>query len=286
MVDDVRKTVTAAVVGAGLMGAGIAQVLARAGHEVRLYDQRPGVAVQQVAAAGYSNLMRSSSIGEAVEGCDLVIEAIPELLDAKTSLLRALASMCPHAVVASNSSSFGPTALSPYAADPSRLLVAHFFNPATVVPLVELVPSEETDPSVLDWVADLLASAGKTVVKLRRDVPGFVANRLQAAILREALNLVDMCVVEPAELDLIVTSSIGTRWSLAGPLRIADLGGLDVFAALSARIFPDLDGAERATALEDLVSKGRLGAKVGRGLYNPAEPPSEDYVAGLITRFS
>ena len=150
-------------------------------------------------------------------------------------------------------------------ADPARVVVAHFFFPATVVPLVEVVPSEHTDSAVLDQVQELLTGAGKTVVRLRKDVPGFVANRLQAALLREAIHLVEEGVLDVAGIDEIVTASIGVRWSLAGPFRISDLGGLDVWSAVCGRLWPDLGTDTVPTWLQQRVAAGEGEMEPGAG---------------------
>ncbi|OYO06899.1 3-hydroxyacyl-CoA dehydrogenase [Enemella evansiae] len=275
-----------AVVGAGQMGAGIAEVLARAGNQVRLVDARPGVADQVTERLALSTLRPAETLEDAVLGAGLIVEAVSEDLQVKADLLGELGRLTPAAIIASNSSTFGPSELAPHAADPGRLVVAHFFYPATVVPLVELVPSEHSDPGVLDAVQDLLAGAGRTVVRLRRDVPGFVANRLQAALLREAIHLVEEGVLDVAGIDEIVTASIGVRWSLAGPFRISDLGGLDVWAAVCGRLWPDLGADTVPTWLQQRVAAGELGAKSGRGAYDPAEPAGEAYLRGLAERYA
>lgn len=275
-----------AVVGAGQMGAGIAEVLARAGNPVRLVDARAGIAGQVVERLGLPTLRAAETLPEAVEGAGLVVEAVSEDLSVKAELLGELGRIAPGVVVASNSSTFGPSELAPHAADPSRLLVAHFFYPATAVPLVELVPSQDSDPGVLDAVQELLTGAGKTVVRLRREVPGFVANRLQAALLREAIHLVEEGVLDVAGIDEVVTASIGVRWSLAGPFRITDLGGLDVWAAVCGRLWPGLGTDTEPTWLQDKVAAGDLGAKTGRGAHDPAEPAGEAYLRALAQRFA
>ena len=275
-----------AVVGAGQMGAGIAEVLARAGNQVRLVDARPGVADRVADQLAISSLRPAETLEDAVLGAGLIIEAVSEDLQVKAELLGELGRLAPAAVIASNSSTFGPSELAPHAADPARVVVAHFFFPATVVPLVEVVPSEHTDSAVLDQVQELLTGAGKTVVRLRKDVPGFVANRLQAALLREAIDLVEEGVLDVAGIDEIVTASIGVRWSLAGPFRISDLGGLDVWSAVCGRLWPDLGTDTVPTWLQQRVAAGDLGVKSGRGAYDPAEPAGEAYLRGLAERYA
>ncbi|WP_141015433.1 3-hydroxyacyl-CoA dehydrogenase family protein [Nocardioides sambongensis] len=248
------------VIGAGLMGAGIAEVLGRGGISVQLFDERDGAADRAAAAMALANVTSHPSLEDALRGSDLVIEAIYEDLEAKAPLLRALAELAPRVIVASNTSTFSPSELARHAADPTRLLVAHFFNPATVVPLVELVPGPQTSPDVVDLVQGVLTAVGKTVVRLNREIEGFVANRLQAAVLREAFHLVETGVVDADGLDQVVRASLGPRWALAGPLRVADLGGLGVFAALCSRLFPLLDDREHASWLERLIEDDWTGA--------------------------
>lgn len=279
----------AAVVGAGILGTGIAQVLAQAGTEVELWDAcseqlaRSARRVDEnlrllvthqalsLAAADQARarIRLAPTLAAATAGVDMVIEAIPERLAPKLELYAELEQrVTPKAIIASNTSTFPIHALSGKLVHPGRFLISHFFNPAELVPLVEIIAGELTDEEVVGTVLELLRQAGKTPIRLRKDIPGFVANRLQAAMLREALHLVDAGVVSPEELDTVVASGIGFRWAFLGPLEIADFGGLDTWQYVTENLFPLLDNSREPPAvLREHVARGELGVKSGRGFY-------------------
>ncbi|RWR25833.1 3-hydroxyacyl-CoA dehydrogenase family protein [Agrococcus lahaulensis] len=262
-----------AVLGAGVMGAGIARVLARAGHEVRVVDVDPAAAARAADSAGAS---AHASVASAVEGATLVLEAAPERLELKRALLAEVEAANADAVIASNTSSIGADALAAGMRDPSRLVIAHFFNPADTVPLVEVVPGPATPPETVERMVALLTAAGKTAVPLAHQVEGFIANRLQAALYREAMHLVERGVASPEQVDRVVTAGLGPRWALAGPFEIMDLGGLDVWTSVADGILPTLGDASAAPAmLRDRAERGDLGAKTGRGfLEREADAPA------------
>ncbi len=262
-----------AVLGAGVMGAGIARVLARAGHEVRVFDVDPAAAARAADSAGAS---AHGSVASAVEGATLVLEAAPERLELKRALLAEVEAGNADAVIASNTSSIGADALAAGMRDPSRLVIAHFFNPADTVPLVEVVPGPATPPETVERMVALLTAAGKTAVPLAHQVEGFIANRLQAALYREAMHLVERGVASPEQVDRVVTAGLGPRWALAGPFEIMDLGGLDVWTSVADGILPTLGDASAAPAmLRDRAERGDLGAKTGRGfLEREADAPA------------
>ena len=206
----------AAVIGAGIMGVGIAQVLAMSQVEVSLYDASAeqlakargrladnlrllvahDVIPAERAAAALANVTPKATLAEAVAGAGLVVEVIPERLDWKLELYTELeALVSPEAIIVSNTSTFPISELTQRLAHPERFIIAHFFNPAELVPLVEIVTMAETAEPVIATALELLRRAGKTPVRLKKDIPGFVANRLQAALLREALHLVQEGVV-------------------------------------------------------------------------------------------
>jgi 3-hydroxybutyryl-CoA dehydrogenase len=274
-----RTIETFAVLGAGVMGAGIAEVFARAGHEVRVFDPRGDVAAAVADSLAEHGVSASADVEDAVAGASIVIEAATENLEVKLGLLRRVGVAAPDAIVASNTSTFQPSRLAGALGDPSRLLVAHFFNPATVIPLVEVVPSEHTAPSVVERMLGVLRGAGKQPVLLRRETEGFIANRLQAAIVREAFALWRDGVADPETIDAVVTGGLGPRWAVAGPFRVMDLGGLDVWRALAAELFPVLSTATAPPAeLESLVDSGSLGAKSGAGFYEHDADASARFV--------
>jgi 3-hydroxybutyryl-CoA dehydrogenase len=267
-----------AVLGAGTMGSRIAAMLVRCDAGVALYDvdlvRAQDVVRTLQASAG--TVVAGASLAAAVEGAHVVVEAASENLEVKHALLAEVQAANPSAVIASNTSTFEPSVLAAPLPHPERLAVAHFFNPADVVPLVELVPGERTAPTVLSFLHDVLVALGKRPVVLRQEVPGFVANRLQAAVLREALALVERGVVTVDDLDEIVRSGLGPRWAVAGPIRVADLGGLDIFRALCDRLFPTLSNAGAAPpSLALRAERGDLGHKSGSGYYEYGAPGTQ-----------
>jgi 3-hydroxybutyryl-CoA dehydrogenase len=278
------------VIGAGIMGVGIAQVLAMAQVRVRLYDtsaaQRAAaeeriaanlnllVAHDLLTAEGAEQILTRVTVEEllpaAIDGAEIVVEAIPERLDWKLDLYEQIEALVPAAtIIASNTSTFPIEALTQRLAHPRRFIITHFFNPAELVPLVEVITRENTAESVVATTLDLLQQAGKKPVRLQKDIPGFVANRLQAALLREALVLIQEGVVSPEDLDTVVSSGIGFRWAFLGPLEIADFGGLDTWKYVTENLFPLLDRtAAPPPALTDRVERGELGIKSGQGFYH------------------
>ncbi len=262
-----------AVLGAGVMGAGIARVLARAGHEVRVYDVDGAAAARAADSAGAT---AHNSVEGAVDGASIVLEAAPERLDLKRALLAQVEAANTDAIIASNTSSIAPDALAAGMRDPSRLVIAHFFNPADTVPLVEVVPGPATPAATVERMTALLTAAGKTAVPLAQQVEGFIANRLQAALYREAMHLVELGVATPGQVDLAVTAGLGPRWALAGPFEVMDLGGLDVWTSVADGILPTLGDASAAPAmLRERAERGDLGAKTGQGfLPREADAPA------------
>lgn len=250
------------MVGLGVMGERIARAFADAGHDVRGVDARVGHAERVLAG---SRARSAASIAEAVADASLVIEAVFEDLATKHALLVELEAAT-DAVLASNTSTFTPSELGSVLADPGRLVVAHWFNPADVVPLVEVVPHPATPAHVVDDVVDVLRDGGWRPVPLAMEADGFVGNRLQAALVREAMHLIEQGVATPEQVDAVVTLGLGPRWAAVGPMRVMELGGLDVWQAVASRLFPVLSQAQEAPAmLRDAVAEGRLGAKSGAG---------------------
>lgn len=271
---------TIAILGAGIMGAGIARVFARAGHAVRVFDVERATAARAAESAGAS---AHSTVEEAVEGATIVLEAAPERLELKRELIARVEAANAEAVIASNTSSIGADALAAGMREPSRLVIAHFFNPADTVPLVEVVPGPDTPHETIDRMVALLQGAGKVAVPLAQQVEGFIANRLQAALYREAMHLVELGVASPEQVDATVTAGLGPRWALAGPFEIMDLGGLDVWTSVTDGIFPSLGDASAAPGmLRERVVRGELGAKTGGGFL----PRESDAAAEFARRLA
>ncbi|MBI3831732.1 MAG: 3-hydroxyacyl-CoA dehydrogenase family protein [Planctomycetes bacterium] len=283
-----------AVVGAGLMGTNIALDFAAAGFEVAVTDARPEALatsretaranaealaanrlLREPAAAVLARIRYREQLVEALRAADLVLEAIAENLDLKRGLFAELEQLAPpQAILASNTSSLMPSLLAANLARPERFLVAHYWNPAHLLPLVELVPSPSTSKEVLEAVRELLTRIGKRPVILRKEVPGFIGNRLAFALQREAMALVAHGVATPEEIDAVARLSFGRRVPATGIFQTADLGGLDVYLAICASLFPNLAcDIEPLAALRERVAQGKLGLKTGAGWfsYSPEE---------------
>jgi 3-hydroxyacyl-CoA dehydrogenase len=224
------------------MGLGWAVSFCRAGWDVRLFDidvERAQTAAQtclaicdslRVSARERGAAEGSQPIDKAVSGARLVIEAVPEQLSLKQSVLNDIEQVFdPQGLVLSSTSAIPATHLASAMTNPSRFLVAHPFNPSYLLPLVELVPGEKTSEYALDTAAALLESIGQQVVKLRREIEGFVANRLQAAVVNEAVNLVAEGVVSPADVDKCLKDCLGLRWAFFGPFETMDLNAPNGF---------------------------------------------------------
>jgi 3-hydroxybutyryl-CoA dehydrogenase len=292
--DDLPRRV--GVLGAGTMGAGIAMSFALAGSSVRLCGRREATrerARRQIAAgldalvvhgglgpeaagAARDRIALVADAGHAVEGAALVAESVVEDLEVKCELLaNAEREAPPDAVLTTNTSSLPLAALSDCLRDPARFAALHWFNPPELVELVEIVAGPASAPATLERLVAWARAAGKTPVRLRRDIPGFVANRLQYALVREAHALVEAGICDRAAVDAAVTAGLGARWAAVGPFESMDLAGLDVHLAVAERLFPLLATASAPPpALAALVAAGDLGVETGRGLrgaYSPDE---------------
>jgi 3-hydroxybutyryl-CoA dehydrogenase len=210
----------------------------------------------------------------AVDGVDLVIEAIIEDLPAKQELFAELAAAAPTAILATNTSVLPVAAVTERVADGSRCVGAHWWNPPHLIPVVELVPAARTAPETVDRLEALLHAMGKMPVRVRRDIPGFVGNRLQHALWREAIALVADGVADAETVDLVVRNTIGLRLACLGPIENADYVGLDLTLAIHDAVLPSLNhDPAPSPLLRDLVARGDLGAKTGRGFL--AWPPHD-----------
>jgi 3-hydroxybutyryl-CoA dehydrogenase len=283
------------VVGAGTMGAGIAQVAALAGHEVRLLDAVLGVADRAVTAAvermerlAAKGRIRSDEAAAArrrltavtdlsdLAGCALVVEAVAEDLAVKRDLFAELEKVCGEsAILATNTSSLSVTEIAAGLIRSDRVAGMHFFNPAPVLPLVEVVAGAATGPAVVDALVDLAGAWGKTAVRCT-STPGFIVNRVARPYYAEAFHLLEAGVTDPATIDALFREAGGFPM---GPCELTDLIGQDVNAAVTRSVWVafDLDARFEPSAYQEaLVADGRLGRKVGRGIYagGPRPKPS------------
>jgi len=268
------------------MGSGIAQTLAAAGATVTLTDTSAERAGRSLAAmleqagayeargflpAGTADAVtaRSSaadSLAEAVAGADLVVEAVFEDVDLKREVLAAVEEFADgEAVLATNTSSIGIGRIATVLGKPSRFVGMHWFNPAQFVPGVEVIAATNTGSDVVAWLVELLTKAGKWPVVVK-DRPGFVCNRLQFALFREAAAMVEEGIATPEEIDAVVTGSFGYRLPFFGPFAVADMAGLDVYESAYRVLEEEYGDRFRAPArLAALVADGQLGTKTGGG---------------------
>ncbi|GIO04109.1 3-hydroxybutyryl-CoA dehydrogenase [Brevibacillus reuszeri] len=279
-----------AVIGSGVMGHGIAQLYALAGFVVALYDLQDelllsakqsverslsllvteNVITEQAKHEALERILLTTDLKQATAEAVVITEAIPEVIELKWDLFAKLEEFArPDAIIASNTSTFSISRLIEKAKTPQRFIITHFFNPAQLVPLVEIVRHETTSEKVVQTTQALMKQIGKSPVLLKKDVPGFIANRLQAALMREAFSLVEAGVADAEEIDTVMKDGIGFRWAFVGPIETADLGGLDTWKRVMDNLTPVLDTSKSAPALiEELVAKGELGTKTGAGIYS------------------
>jgi 3-hydroxybutyryl-CoA dehydrogenase len=283
----VDKT-TIGVVGTGLMGVGIATQSALHGHRTIVHDVDPArlASVAPKAEAVLDELIDAGRIDHAAKravlariethaqldvmaSAQFVIEAIPEVLELKHRLYAALTKLlADDAILASNTSGFPPDQLVTPLRAKERFLIAHFWNPPHMIPLVEVVPGTATAPEVTQQTAALMSAIGMEPVVLAKAIPGFVGNRLQFAVLREALNIVRSGAATPDVVDRVMKASLGRRWGIVGPLEGADMGGLDTFLDISAHLMPELAKDEEVLELlRQQVEAGRVGVRSGAGFY-------------------
>jgi 3-hydroxybutyryl-CoA dehydrogenase len=276
-----------AIIGAGLMGHGIAQIFAVHGFPVSLLDVNDAVlakAVENVRAnltllakngigkeegiePAIARITTTPDLKEAVSGAAFVIEAVAEQLELKQKLFQEMDTLCPpDAILATNTSVISITEIAAHAKGKGRIVGTHFWNPPYLIPLVEVVPGEESSPQAVDRTFDLLKSVGKHPVKLKKDVPGFVGNRLQHALWREAISIVDQGIADAATVDEVIKNSFGIRLPVLGPMETADMVGLDLTLQIHNYILKYIErSTEPASILKQKVEKGELGFKTGRG---------------------
>jgi 3-hydroxybutyryl-CoA dehydrogenase len=268
------------VVGGGLMGHGIAYLFAVAGHHVNVFEPSADIraslprrlrAIAELLEDDPRLLQRIAAHGslqEAVHDADWVFEAAPEKLPLKQKIFAELEKfVAPATVLASNSSAIPSTEIGRHLAHRERVIGTHFWNPPHLVPLVEVIQNEKTGGEVVRRTMDLLRHAGKVPVHVRRDIPGFVGNRLQHAMKREAIALVAAGVCDAEEIDIVVREGFGARTAVLGPMEQSDLVGLDLALDIAEVLYAHLDRtAGPHPFLRDKVKAGKLGMKTGEGL--------------------
>ncbi len=286
------------VVGGGLMGHGIAYLLAAAGHGVAVFEPSAEIRaslpqrLQAIAAllgedpAPLKRITAHDTLAAAMPGATFVFEAAPEKLPVKQKIFAELeAAVAPETILASNSSAIPSTEIGRYLKHRERVIGTHFWNPPHLVPLVEVIQNEKTSDDVVCRTMELLRDAGKVPVHVRRDVPGFVGNRLQHAMKREAIALVAAGVCDAETIDTVVKEGFGARTAVLGPMEQSDLVGLDLALNIAEVLYEHLDRTPGPHQfLRDKVKAGKLGMKTGEGL-RKWTPESANAVRQRLSRF-
>ena len=268
-----------AVIGAGLMGHGIAQVFALAGHDVTIYDS-----VQANLDTAKARILTNlkdlgddqsavervtpvADLAQAVRAADYVVEAVLEDLPLKQKLFGEIEKhVRPDTILASNTSVIPITSIMQGLQKRDRALGTHWWNPPYLVPLVEVIETQWTTPQAVDFTVKLHAAAGKKPAHVKKDVPGFIGNRLQHALWREAVALVEQGICDAETVDNVIKAAFGRRLAVLGPLENADMVGTDLTLAIHKTVLPDIDSRRRPSPyLEKLVQDGKLGFKSGEG---------------------
>ena len=278
------------VVGAGLMGHGIAQSYAQYGYPVTITDaakqalagvkDRMKANLETMAEGGLfpksqveailDRVTVAESLDKAVQDADFVTEAIFENLDAKKAIFRDMEKSCsPETILASNTSSVPMTEFSQLLRKPERAIVTHWSNPPYFVPLVEVVPGKKTSEETTRTAYDLLVKVKKVPVRLKKEIIGFILNRVQVAMNREVYYLVEQGVVSPEDMDKAMMTSLGFRLPFQGPLQVRDLAGLEVTLKVDEVLLSEINSsAQPSKLLQEKVARGEVGVKSGKGFFD------------------
>jgi 3-hydroxybutyryl-CoA dehydrogenase len=274
-----------AVIGAGMMGQACSQAFAMAGYEVRLQSiddelfqgvrerirhdlaflAERGVGSPDGVDRTVSLIATTTDLAEALDGADFVLECIFENLEAKRDLFRQMeARVGPEAILATNTSVIRISEIAGACSLPGRVVGAHWWTPAYLMPIVEIIPGEKTTQETVDRTTRLMAEAGKLPVYVKKDAPGFVGNRLLHALYREAMYIVDQGIADPETVDLVLKYGPGARFQVMAPFEHLDMVGLDLGAAVEGYLWPHLaDNHEVFPVLPEKVARGELGFKSG-----------------------
>ena len=278
------------VIGAGNMGEGIVQSFAQAGKSVKVLARKRETldkCLQQIDTnlklfAEFQLLEEApeviksrityipmTELSEAIKGCHFIVETIPEVLTDKKELFGKLDGCDPDVILASNTSSITITTLTDGMKTAHRVLGTHYFNPAHIVPLVEIHRGKYTSDKVVQTTRDLMLQVGKKPILVKKEIPGFIVNRIQGALFREIGYLLDEGVTTPEDIDMAAKAMYGFRLSCIGPMEADDMIGLDTSARVSTNLFKTLSNRTGPSAtLLDKVKRGELGIKTGSGWYN------------------
>ncbi len=294
------------VLGAGIMGHGIAQSFLMGGFSVHLYDVREAILetakahirrnLELFQQAGFihrpeiepalQRLATTVELKPAVGESDFIVEAAPENLELKRTLFQQVETFCrAEAIIASNTSSLTLKEIGVRVKKKDRLVITHWFNPPHIVPAVEVVKGDQTSEETMETAYQLLAKIRKEPVKIQWELPGFLVNRIQIAMVREVFDLYERGLASAADIDRAVRGSIGFRLASIGPLLTADLGGLDLWLRVCENLLPQIQSStEPSKTLKRLVSQGQTGIKSGKGFYDYRSDFSKEELDEVVQR--
>ena len=275
----------AAVIGLGTMGPGIAATLSRAGMKVATFDSDAGKRDKAAAAFAIAAKVLSAlsvpdhtvqgisvhgSLGECVAGAELVIETVPENLELKIEVFRDLeAHVAEDCILASDTSGIPITQIQAGTRVPGRVIGMHWSNPPHIIPMIEVIWGTHTAPATADALVSVVRRCGHLPITIRKDVPGFVENRVLYAIMRECLDLVEQGVIDPQDLDACVSWGIGYKLAVVGPMALLDMAGLDIYSAVASYLNKELSNrSDVAAYVQKRISQHKLGIKTGGGIYD------------------
>ncbi len=281
-----------AVVGAGVMGSGIAQVFAQQGFSVIVNDlnedilkkakkriennlylfHQEGILSRENLKEVARNLTFSSRMDE-ISGVDIVVEAISEQIKLKQALFQKLDKMfSPEVILATNTSGLSISLIASATKNPDRVVGMHWWNPPYIIPVVEIIKGEKTKKEIVEAVGELVIRLKKKPILVKKDIPGFLGNRMQYALMREAVHLLEEKVASAQDIDTMVKAGFGFKFPIIGPLETIDMAGMDIFYNVSKYLYKELDSSEKPQKLvAEKVKQEKLGMKTGEGFYNYKE---------------
>lgn len=294
--EDIKKI---GIAGAGTMGSGMAQIFARKGYEVVVTDIKEEFLENSRKLVSIFNsslieegLMAESEVENTIKNikydvdkkvfsdCDVIIEAIIEKMDVKQDFWKEVEEIAKSdAIFATNTSGLSITGISQKVENKGRFIGMHFWNPPHIIPLVELIRGDGTSDETVEILLELVKRIDKEPVVVQKDAPGFIGNRIQFAVFREALNIVEQGIATFEDVDRAMKYGPGFRYPIIGPLETADLGGLDTFYYISSYLFNDLsDVKEPQEVLKKLMENKELGVKSKKGFYDYSDGKDEEAI--------
>jgi 3-hydroxybutyryl-CoA dehydrogenase len=301
--EDIRNIT---LLGAGMIGNGLALHFAKAGYQVSLYSRtqqtidkaiestRSNLSLLLQKPAGsdeiekiISRIKTTTDLKKSIVNAPIIIESVAENLKIKQDLFKELDEICPReTILATNTSVISITEIASKSKNRSRILGTHFWFPPYLIPLVEVIKGKDTSDEVMELTYQFMKKAGKHPIRCMKDVPGFVANRLQHALWREAISIVEHGIADAATVDEAIKNSIGIRLAVLGPVENADMVGLDLTLAIHNTVLKDLEASpDPSPLLQEKVKKGELGFKSGKGFYDKWTQEDITRVRGNLLKY-